>query len=909
MNRKINKKGFTLTEILAVIAILGVILAIAVPSYNSLSKKFEKEYYDKLEGSILAAAKSYWKDNPDNRPKEYLESAHIELDNLITNKYIDSVKEYRDKNDSPLSEKYKNGYALIIKDKDEYDYAVCLSGSKAVTLNSPEKPEKEKYCDDAWSSNNHITKCDGESCPNAESSYLYYDPKYLNNEENQNKIKEALGYTPNYKKTNDAGITLKQINLNGNKIYPENITSIDKKNIGTYKVEYPNKIDKEVEVFQYSAPDINIQDSTVNVSIPEDYKDSNGKKYFGRIIADGDHIKTSFKDFQISENGGDWVPCGSTGTSYEKTYSTEGEYKVKFRVVDNLGNVGAESEEQTVVVKAEETLAIIPKLENGNTYSGTWDSSNTSFTGDWTNQNVKFEIIANLGTNGKLEYSINSTEKGEIKLTDGKATIEVKVNKNASFTGTYKFWITGTELKKEATVKIDKIPPKLTVSTTTESGKSYSETKEIEEKYSCGIIFTCTRTVTVDAWTNETVLLKANPIDNESRLSTVSYKKGLSNFNYPLSSDQNYSDYIDDSYISKTIKITAYDNAGNSTTVETKINIDKISPYCSLSIDSSNDQIVYSSHDWEILGIGLGSGVAKDTLPTGLTKEGCSSILNITDTCYAYKAGTFKGTAVDKAGNSYTCSITVPSKSTTTTTVTLSAPTITLNKTSTSSSPSTTDINFTLSNPNSVGTLQYKIGSGSWTNYSGSAVTLINTTGSKTVYARVAYNGKYSSETNKTGYCNKDIATHERQTNGKDTTGCWIQFWMAHNSDYSGNSGVTANRFQYAYWNAKKTTDTTNKYWGTPSYNSMLSKECGSAPPKEVKIFDSYSANSGKNSKGQILTKKLYQRYSTQYYCFAIREYREKEISSVNRWKVWYKNADTTNDCNESGYTSQGYGK
>ena len=39
MNRKINKKGFTLTEILAVIAILGVILAIAVPSYNSLSKK------------------------------------------------------------------------------------------------------------------------------------------------------------------------------------------------------------------------------------------------------------------------------------------------------------------------------------------------------------------------------------------------------------------------------------------------------------------------------------------------------------------------------------------------------------------------------------------------------------------------------------------------------------------------------------------------------------------------------------------------------------------------------------------------------------------------------------------------------------------------------------------------------
>lgn len=890
-----NKKGFTLTEILATIVILGVILAIAVPSYNALSKKFEKEYYDKLEGSVLAAAKSYWKDNSDKRPEEYLESGNISLGSLITNKYIDSVKEYRDKFDSQLSEKYKNGYALIIKDKDGYDYAVCLSGSKMSTFSSS---EKEKYCDRAWLSNNYITKCDGESCPNAESSYLYYDPNYLNNEENQNKIKEALGYTPNYKKTNNAGITLKQIDLNGNKIYPENITSIDKKNIGTYKVEYPNKIDKEVEVFQYSAPDINIQNSTVNVSIPSDYKDSNEKEYFGRIIADEGTTETSFKDFQISENGGDWVLCHSTRTSYEKTYSTEGEYKVKFRAVDNLGNVGAESEEQTVVVKAEETLAIIPKLENGNTYSGTWDSNNTSFTGDWTNQNVKFEIIANLGTNRKLEYSINSTKKGEIKLTDGKATIEVKVNKKASFTGTYKFWITGTELAKEATVKIDKIPPKLTVSTTTESGNKYIGSKE--EK--CGLF---NSTCTTDVWTKESIWLKSNPSDNESGIDNVSYKKGLGLIDYPLSYDQNYSDYIDDSYVKANITVVAYDKAGNSTEVSTKVNIDKISPTCSLSIDTSNKEIIYISYDWI-----FSSGIDKKTITPSL--KNCSGIFT-TATCYKYDKSnskkTVEGTVVDKAGNSSNCSITIPSENTKPSEVKLMAPIITLNKTSTKEYPSTDTINFTLSNPNSVGIIKYKIGNGKWTKYDGGTVKLIDTTGSETVYAIVEYNKNSSDVSNKTGYCNKDIATHERQTNGKDNTGCWIEFWMTHNSGISGNSGVTANRFQYAYWNAKKTTDTKNKYWGTSSYNSMLSKECGSAPPKEVKIFDSYSANSGKNSKDQILTKKLYQRYSTQYYCFAIREYREKEISSVNRWKVWYKNADTTNDCKESGYTSQGYGK
>lgn len=894
-----NKKGFTLTEILATIVILGVILAIAVPSYNALSKKFEKEYYDKLDKSVLAAAKSYWKDNPDRRPKEYLESGYISLESLITNKYIDSVKEYRDKFDSQLSEKYKTGYALIIKDKDGYDYAVCLTGPKKAIFSSS---DKEKYCDDAWLSNDHITKCDENSCPNNEPSYLYYDPNYLNNEENQNKIKEALGYTPNYKKTNADLITLKQINLNGNKIYPENITSIDKKNIGTYKVEYPNKIDKEVEVFQYSAPDINIQNSTVNVSIPSDYKDSNEKEYFGRIIADEGTTETSFKDFQISENGGDWVLCHSTRTSYEKTYSTEGEYKVKFRVVDNLGNVGAESEEQTVVVKAEETLAIIPKLENGNTYSGTWDSSNTSFTGDWTNQNVKFEIIANLGTNGKLQYSINSTEKGEIRLTEGKATIEVKVNKNASFTGTYKFWITGTELAKEATVKIDKIPPELTVSTTTESWNKYIGSK----KEKCG--FLNISTCTTDVWTKESIWLKSNPSDNESGIDNVSYKKGLGLIDYPLSYDQNYSDYIDDSYVKANITVVAYDKAGNSTEVSTKVNIDKISPTCSLSIDTSNEEIIYKSYDWI-----FSSGIDKKTITPSLTEKNCSGIFTTATCYYKYDKSNFKktvkGTVVDKAGNSSNCSITIPSENTKPSEVKLMAPIITLNKTSTKEYPSTDTINFTLSNPNSVGIIKYRIGNGKWTEYDGGTVKLIDTTGSETVYAIVEYNKNSSDVSNKTGYCNKDIATHERQTNGKDNTGCWIEFWMTHNSGISGNSGVTANRFQYAYWNAKKTTDTKNKYWGTSSYNSMLSKECGSAPPKEVKIFDSYSANSGKNSKDQILTKKLYQRYSTQYYCFAIREYREKEISSVNRWKVWYKNADTTNDCKESGYTSQGYGK
>ena len=118
-----NKKGFTLTEILATIVILGIILAIAVPSYNALSKKFEKEYYDKLDKSVLAAAKSYWKDNPDKRPKELLKSDHIMLDDLIKKKHIENVTEYR-------SKKGLKGYIIIINvGNGKYDYKTCIKNA------------------------------------------------------------------------------------------------------------------------------------------------------------------------------------------------------------------------------------------------------------------------------------------------------------------------------------------------------------------------------------------------------------------------------------------------------------------------------------------------------------------------------------------------------------------------------------------------------------------------------------------------------------------------------------------------------------------------------------------------------------------------------------------------------------
>ena len=54
-----DKKGFTLTELLAVIVLIGVILAIAVPSYQSYVTRTRKEVLKSYQANIIDAANQY----------------------------------------------------------------------------------------------------------------------------------------------------------------------------------------------------------------------------------------------------------------------------------------------------------------------------------------------------------------------------------------------------------------------------------------------------------------------------------------------------------------------------------------------------------------------------------------------------------------------------------------------------------------------------------------------------------------------------------------------------------------------------------------------------------------------------------------------------------------------------------
>ena len=76
-----NRKGFTLVELMAVIVILAVIIAIAVPTFGNVQKSIEKKNYENQISLIETAAAKYFEDN--NITSMY-------VDDLIKSGYLEA---------------------------------------------------------------------------------------------------------------------------------------------------------------------------------------------------------------------------------------------------------------------------------------------------------------------------------------------------------------------------------------------------------------------------------------------------------------------------------------------------------------------------------------------------------------------------------------------------------------------------------------------------------------------------------------------------------------------------------------------------------------------------------------------------------------------------------------------------
>jgi len=128
-----NNKGFTMVEIIAVIAILGLLVVITTPAYNSISSNIkEKNYNSKkstIESQTLSYVEKYLKDKVYDGTKKdgsgniITEKLCIKIEYLIQNGIInsDSEKEEYIENDIngdlygdiEENENYKEAYVFV----------------------------------------------------------------------------------------------------------------------------------------------------------------------------------------------------------------------------------------------------------------------------------------------------------------------------------------------------------------------------------------------------------------------------------------------------------------------------------------------------------------------------------------------------------------------------------------------------------------------------------------------------------------------------------------------------------------------------------------------------------------------------------------------------------------------------
>lgn len=128
-----KKRGFTLTEVLGVIIILGVIVLIIFPNVNKSIKKSKQKLYDQQVVLIEDNARRWGVEHSGELPEEG--SYFLELSDLATGGYI-SQKELQD----PRNGKTMTGCVVITYDTEYQQYKYSYSDVSCNDQRPPELP-------------------------------------------------------------------------------------------------------------------------------------------------------------------------------------------------------------------------------------------------------------------------------------------------------------------------------------------------------------------------------------------------------------------------------------------------------------------------------------------------------------------------------------------------------------------------------------------------------------------------------------------------------------------------------------------------------------------------------------------------------------------------------------------------
>lgn len=424
-----DKKGFTLTELLAVIVLIGVILAIAVPSYQSYVTRTRKEVLESYKANIIDAANQY--------------AAECIVKNTLVENFNHDIWQYLN---------FKNKADI---GKDYNDIKVYIESGKSKT--------SDLYCIKIESTKNNsidYNTCLGKDSAST-SEITIGDKKYT-------------GTSPIIK-GGSLVITgnIKEIKVDDN---DDNIINCKTRGIQTAKsiCDLPQDLkDGEHKItygdgktlrFVMDKTSPKIETSNINTS-------PTNKVEFTVTITDKNLKEvTKFpKECKIEEDK-------ETTKKYICTITENGEYS--FSAIDKADNTEAKnitisnitSEKPSVILNIDTEAVSKSKSIEIEYVSG----SNGNDIGFNTDQKLKWKLI---------NTSNNKEEKtGEIPNLSNRGSQKVEIN---GLTGTYRFIVEGLTNKagnknndEERTIRLDNTPPSAAV--VSKPSKDEEKTKSVE---------------------------------------------------------------------------------------------------------------------------------------------------------------------------------------------------------------------------------------------------------------------------------------------------------------------------------------------------------------------------------------------------------------------------------------------
>lgn len=442
-----DKKGFTLTELLAVIVLIGVILAIAVPSYQSYVTRTRKEVLESYKANIIDAANQYAaKCFQENRLGACIEEGDI-WNNIKGNL----------KNEADIEKEYNVTVEIIEGSSSVSDlYSISLVMKKKGS-------NKETRVDTAVNNTS-------DSTGNKTTSRISINDNLLNIE--SKTIEGIFPATPTLSITgNVQEVTLKEIKSSC-KLETNLFSSTTKCNLNLENGENKIKItykDGNKEEITINADTINpkIETSNINTS-------PTNKVEFTVTITDEN------LDSVIPPEGCKIEEDKGNAKKYACAITENGKYS--FSAIDKAGNTATKyitisnitSEKPSVILNIDNEAVSKSKSIEIEYVSG----SNGNDIGFNTDQKLKWKLI---------NTSNNKEEKtGEIPNLSNRGSQKVEIN---GLTGTYRFIVEGLTNKagnknndEERTIRLDNTPPSAVVVTAPNKEECNNKNRVCEAK-------------------------------------------------------------------------------------------------------------------------------------------------------------------------------------------------------------------------------------------------------------------------------------------------------------------------------------------------------------------------------------------------------------------------------------------